>query len=681
MRILPVLATALFGAISLSFAAETFDSGKRGSFTTLPTSYGTFSCNAGVAELAGGGESGTTCLRFLGGDKTELALRLSEPLKQKAALSALAERWTGAPPFAFSIRAEGSFGKKEIFRGDDAVKPGAMKRSIAAELPAGTETLVFLLTAPAGKGMKIDNLAIDPAVPMKISGPVTMTAETTPVMKRLASNQVARITIPTEGSLKPAKLKGVWLDFTGTTDPSSIESVSIVRGSGKAHEVKGDEKPNGEPADLLGTARPAASPKIAVKGNLILQPGDNHLWIDVKLKDTASIDGKVAVKPIGVQVQGAGASAPASLPVQKAETVSQRIGTAVVIPGDFNSKFYRIPGLARTNKGTLIAVFDIRYDRSNDLPANIDVGCCRSTDGGNTWSDVGIVIDDAKIDPSLGASRGVGDPAVLVDEKTGRIWAAALWSHRSSIWGSKSNDNSPEACGQLVLAYSDDDGRNWSKPVNITEQTKNIKWRILFNGPGGGISMKDGTIAFAGQYWDENGCPWSTVVSSKDHGKTWQCGTGVQAQTTEAQIVELKDGSLMINARCNAGGSRVVGISRDLGQTWQAHPTNRKALRESVCQASLLALDNVPGTGRALFFSNPDTTSGRHTMTLKSSTDDGDTWPEDKQLLYDARPCWGYSCLAPVGKAHIGVLYESSGSLFYLRIPCKDVLRKRSGKP
>lgn len=105
---------------------------------------------------------------------------------------------------------------------------------------------------------------------------------------------------------------------------------------------------------------------------------------------------------------------------------------------------------------------------------------------------------------------------------------AAIWSHRHSIWGSKSGDNSPEVCGQLVLAYSDDDGLTWSKPINITEQTKNKDWRILFNGPGNGICMKDGTLVFAAQYWDGKGVPWSTIVYSKDRGKTWHCGHGRQ---------------------------------------------------------------------------------------------------------------------------------------------------------
>lgn len=66
-------------------------------------------------------------------------------------------------------------------------------------------------------------------------------------------------------------------------------------------------------------------------------------------------------------------------------------------------------------------------------------------------------------------------------------------------------------------------------------------------------------------------------------------------------------------------------------------------------------------------------------MTLKASTDDAGSWPEDKWLLYDARNCWGYSCLAPWIKPR-GVLYESQGALNFLKIPYKEVLNAGSAR-
>lgn len=658
-------------SLSSAFGTESFDQAKRGKFTTLSTQYGMMSCSDGIAEISGGGKSGDSCLRMLGGQDTQLKLDLKDVPSKEVRLSAWAERWTQQAPFDFSIVAMGAQGEKTIYNGKD-IKTGGFNTKIDALIPAGTKSLVFKLTSPENKGIKLDDLFIVPSIPMKVNPLVKMDSSAYPVMVRIPCNPVLSLNVQTEGCLKPQLLTAVNLDLSDTTKLSDIESVTVLRGGETPHIYQGEKAMPQDGLQVLGTVKFSGStkPRVSVKGKMELEPGDNYLWVCVTMKEGASLNGRVVVRPVGLVVGNQ------QLKVANAEPVAQRIGVAVVKQGDFNSRFYRIPGLARSKKGTLLAVYDIRYNHSGDLPANIDVGVSRSSDGGRTWSDVKIAIDDTNIAPELGATKGVGDPAILIDEKTGRIWVAAIWSHRHSIWGSKSGNNSPEVCGQLVLAYSDDDGLSWSKPVNITEQTKNKDWRILFNGPGNGICMKGGTLVFAAQYWDGKGVPWSTIVYSKDRGKTWKCGTGVHQQTTEAQVIELKDGSIMINARCNWGGSRVVGVTKDLGKSWELHPTNRTTqLKEPVCQGSLLVVNNVPGAGRVVLFSNPNTTSGRSHMTLKASNDDAGSWPEENWLLYDVRRCWGYSCLSPVDKNHVGVLYESQGALNFLKIPYKAVLK------
>lgn len=47
--------------------------------------------------------------------------------------------------------------------------------------------------------------------------------------------------------------------------------------------------------------------------------------------------------------------------------------------GQDNTNTYRIPGLITTSKGTLIAVYDNRYNNSKDLQEDIDIGMSRST--------------------------------------------------------------------------------------------------------------------------------------------------------------------------------------------------------------------------------------------------------------------------------------------------------------
>lgn len=491
------LLCALGLSIPSVLGKESFEQARRGKFTTLSTKYGLMSCRNGVAEIGGGGKSGEASLRMFGGQDAELKLDLKDTPSREVRLSAWAERWTGQAPFEFSIVAIGPNGEKKIYDGKD-IRTGGFHTRIEASVPSGTRSLVFRLTSPENKGMKLDDLFLVPCIPMKVNPQVEMASSIYPVMVRIPCSPVLSLNVRTDGCLNPQFLTAVNLDFTGTTKLSDIESVAVIRGEEAPIIHHGEEPFPKDSSQVFGTVKLAGSarPQISVKGKMELEPGDNYLWACVTMKEGASLDGRVVVRPASVVAGNK------PVRVANATPVAQRIGVAVVRHGDFKSKFYRIPGLARSRKGTLLAVYDIRYNHSGDLPANIDVGVSRSTDGGRTWSDVKIAIDDSKIDPSLGATRGVGDPAILVDEKTGRIWVAAIWSHRHSIWGSKSGDNSPEACGQLVLAYSDDDGLTWSSPINITEQTKNKDWRILFNGPGNGICMKDGTLVFAAQYWD-----------------------------------------------------------------------------------------------------------------------------------------------------------------------------------
>ena len=173
------------------------------------------------------------------------------------------------------------------------------------------------------------------------------------------------------------------------------------------------------------------------------------------------------------------------------------------------------------------------------------------------------------------------------------------------------------------------------------------------------MAMRDGTLVFAAQYQDtpENGrTPFSTILYSRDHGESWRLGTGAKPNTTEAQVVELEDGVLMLNMRDNRGGSRSIYTTRDLGQTWQEHPTSRKALVEPVCNAALI------GAGKnVLLFVNPAVSSApRRHMTIKASTDLGRTWPEANQLMLDEGQSAGYPSMTMIDERTVGVLFEGS---------------------
>jgi sialidase-1 len=337
-----------------------------------------------------------------------------------------------------------------------------------------------------------------------------------------------------------------------------------------------------------------------------------------------------------------------------------------------------------TKKGTLLAVYDIRYNGAKDLQEHIDIGLSRSTDGGRTWQRMRRPISYGEAGGLPSAQNGAGDPAILIDRETGDAWIASIWAHgmgRGTAWWSTVPGLSPDYTAQLVLSRSTDDGRTWSAPVSVTPQLKDSAWAFFFEGPGRGITTSDGTLVFAMQYtdFDAGRTPHAGILYSRDHGRTWQRHAAAKDSVTEAQVAELSDGTLMLNMRDNRGGFRSVATTRDLGRTWTEHPSSRSALREPVCMASLIAVkadENVLGR-HILLFSNPDTVDGRNHITIKASLDDGLTWKPVNQVLLDEDEGWGYSCLTMIDPETVGILYESSAAhITFQAVPLRDIVNE-----
>jgi sialidase-1 len=486
-----------------------------------------------------------------------------------------------------------------------------------------------------------------------------------PLFKRMAFNPAMRIRV----YVPPAReinCRGIRVQL----DKEAVKAIArldvLMRSDGEPAFIPG--------AGVIASAKPASG-LMTIPVDLSLKPGLNYVWISAVLNDEADIDKKIMLRVTGlIGADGNEYNAvPAVSPSAGYASSYKRLGIALRKPWDDSVHTYRIPGIVTTGKGTLIAVYDVRYKNSRDLPGNIDVGMSRSTDGGRTWAPMKIIMD-------MGAphdNNGVGDPSVLFDPVTKKLWVAALWSKGNrSIAGSQPG-LSPDTSGQFVLASSDDDGLTWSAPCNITAQVKNTAWHICFDGPGAGIAMQNGTLVFPSQYWDEKKLPHSSIVYSGDHGKSWKSGTGAKSNTTESQVLETTTGTLMLNMRDNRGRFRSVATTSDLGKTWTEHPTSYQALPDPVCMAAIIKAGvNIKGKMRdVLFFSNVATQTARQNTTIKASLDMGETWPDKDQLLLDSRSTFGYSSLTKIDDNTIGLLYEGEGELYFLRIPVSDIIK------
>ena len=131
----------------------------------------------------------------------------------------------------------------------------------------------------------------------------------------------------------------------------------------------------------------------------------------------------------------------------------------------------------------------------------------------------------------------------------------------------------------------------------------------------------------------------------------------------ENKVVELSDGSLMLNSRASDGsGFRKVAHSTDGGQTW-SEPVSDKNLPDSVDNAQIIrAFPNAaPDDPRAkvLLLShspNPKPWS-RDRGTISMSCDDGASWTTSKVFH---EPFVGYTTIAVQSDGSIGLLSEDA---------------------
>lgn len=511
-----------------------------------------------------------------------------------------------------------------------------------------------------------------------------------PVLIERQDNELFNLRIDAKQSKVLEEIK---LNFGKEVNLNEIEAIKLYYGGTEC--VQRDGKTYFAPVDYISSHAPGKTlaanssysilkaeikaPKREVTFNLNqkLYPGINYFWVSLQMKPTTSVLSKVSVDFAGAKIDGQ--AAPLNI-IRKIDT--HYMGVGVRHAGDDGSASFRIPGLVTSNKGTLLGVYDVRYNNSADLQEYVEIGLSRSIDGGQTWEKMRIPMAFGEFEGLPKAQNGVGDPAILVDKKTGTIWIVAAWTHgmgNARSWFNSQQGMDIHHTAQLVMVKSDDDGLTWSEPINITDQVKDPSWFFLLQGPGRGISMEDGTLVFASQYIGSDRIPNAGIIYSKDHGKTWEISSLARTNTTEAQVAELKSGELMLNMRDNRGGSRAVATTKDMGKTWTEHSSSRSALQEPVCMASLISVkakDNVMGKD-ILLFSNPDDIKYRRNITIKASLDGGVTWLSENQLLLDSGDNWGYSCLTMIDKETVGILYESSAAhMTFQAVKLKDIIKK-----
>ena len=109
---------------------------------------------------------------------------------------------------------------------------------------------------------------------------------------------------------------------------------------------------------------------------------------------------------------------------------------------DPNSIPYRIPALAVTKSGTLIAVSDYRHSGTDIGVTNygrIDLHYSLSYDNGRTWTEVKSLIDGKGEAATDFMSVGYGDPCIVADRESDRVLMLSCAGNVSFQNGTRQN--------------------------------------------------------------------------------------------------------------------------------------------------------------------------------------------------------------------------------------------------
>lgn len=617
----------------------------------------------------GKGKGTPNCLHIMGG-RGSIEIINNSGVKA-AYIGFSAERWTVREPFEFRVDDFDGEDWAEIYNGDHEIQIGNFPSYVLLPIAAVDNQRIRIRTqANKDGGVLIDDLTFFSDANMVIDS-VKINPLVYPILKRKESNPVMNVSVFASGMGGELKLNQ--LKIEAKIPNKTVKSVSVWYLGSSANLSESIQFGNNQAPQSIMT----------FEGEQPLCHGLNNFVVSYTLEDETSIKQEVGAKCLEVKINGKKHKID-----QPDGFVGGNLGVALRKHMDEGVHTYRIPGLATTNNGTLIAVYDIRYNNGADLQEDVDVGMQRSTDGGETWEPMKIIMDMGEWGGLPNNQNGIGDPSILVDRYTNTIWVAAVWAHghpgKRNWWASRPGLE-PEETSQFVLVKSEDDGLTWSEPINITKQIKQKDWYLLLQGPGKGITLSDGTLVFPAQFKDEKEMPHSTIIYSKDRGQSWNIGTGAKSNTTEAQVIELDDGGLMLNMRDNRNGSdksdtngRAVAVTYNLGKTWSTHSTSNGALPEPTCMASLIKDEFIVNGDKKelVLFSNPNSKFGRHRMTIKASFDDGESWPVESQKLIDSGSGAGYSCMTKIDEEHVGILYEGSqANLIFQIFAIEDIIK------
>lgn len=356
----------------------------------------------------------------------------------------------------------------------------------------------------------------------------------------------------------------------------------------------------------------------------------------------------------------------------------------LAVRGTGGYRQYRIPALAVSTAGTVLAAYDGRPNL-DDLPNPIDLLLRRSLDNGHSWEEQRVVRSGSGL-------NGYGDPSLLADAVTGRIFMFHAAGTHAGFFEAVAGLEPDDDVQHCDVSFSDDDGVTWQHR-RLTAQLKIGRGAGapdhgitgIFAAAGQGIQVHAGP--FAGRLVQQfvvlvDGEIMAASAYSDDHGENWTLGSLIGKGPdgigpNENKVACLDDGRLLLHSR--ATPRRLAAISNDGGETWSPlepvedlpDPSDNGSLVRFDGRPSVTSL-TTPATNSWLLASNNQDTSLRRNTVLSLSTDNGASWPT-KLVLCEGSSA--YSTAARLPDGNIGVLYERQGyrEIVFVSVPVEQL--------